>query len=108
MNATRPAGYSGTPLAKKLGYRDGNRVFLLAVPDNYRALVDPLPAGVLFEKSLGAKTDLVHGFFTDKAALGKLLKSARQTLPLGLVDIKVCAVDDTWSGLKLVMRREPR
>jgi hypothetical protein len=139
MNAAKPAGYSGTPLAKKLGFRDGNRVFLLAAPKNYRALVEPLPPAILFEKSLGAKTDLVHAFFTDKAELGKFLKSSRQTLkpdasvwiswpkksskvpttitedairelalPLGLVDIKVCAVDDTWSGLKLVLRKELR
>jgi hypothetical protein len=139
MNAAKPAGYSGTPLAKKLGYRDGNRVFLLAAPKNYRALVDPMPVGILFDKSLGTKIDLVHAFFTDKVELGKFLKSARQALqphasvwiswpkksskvpttitedtirelalPLGLVDIKVCAVDDTWSGLKLVLRKELR
>ena len=139
MNAAKPAGYSGTPLAKKLGYRDGNRVFLLSAPKNYRALVDPLPPAILFEKSPGAKTDLVHAFFTEQAELGKFLKLVRQTLqpdasvwiswpkksskvpttitedtiselalPLGLVDIKVCAVDDTWSGLKLVLRKELR
>jgi len=139
MNAARPAGYSGTLLAKKLGYRDGKRVFLYSAPKNYRALVDPLPPAILFEKSFGAKTDLVHAFFTDQAELGKFLKLARQTLqpdasiwvswpkksakvpttitedtirklalPLGLVDIKVCAVDDTWSGLKLVLRKELR
>ena len=139
MNAAKPAGYSGTPLAKKLGYRDGKRVFLYSAPKNYRALVDPLPPAILFEKSFGAKTDLVHAFFTDQAELGKFLKLARQTLqpdasiwvswpkksakvpttitedtirklalPLGLVDIKVCAVDDTWSGLKLVLRKELR
>jgi hypothetical protein len=139
MIATKSAGYSGTPLAKKLGYRDGNRVFLVRAPKNYRALVDPLPPGVLFEKAIGANTDLVHVFVTEKAALGKFLKSARQTLkpdasvwvswpkksskvpttitedtirelalPLGFVDIKVCAVDDTWSGLKLVVRKKLR
>ncbi len=139
MNATVTAGYSGTPLAKKLGYRDCNRVFLLAAPKNYRALVEPLPPAILFEKSLGATIDLVHAFFTDKAELNKFLKLTRQTLrpdasiwvswpkksskvpttitedtirelalPLGLVDIKVCAVDDTWSGLKLVARKDLR
>ena len=139
MNATITAGYSGTQLAKKLGYRDGNRVFLLAAPKNYRALVEPLPPAILFEKSLGATIDLVHAFFTDKVELNKFLKLARQTLrpdasiwvswpkksskvpttitedtirelalPLGLVDIKVCAVDDTWSGLKLVVRKDLR
>ena len=139
MNATKPAGYSGTPLAKKLGYRDGNRVYLLAGPKNYRALVDPLPPGILFEKLPGANTDLVHAFFTDRAELSKFLKLARQTLkpdasvwvswpkksskvpttitedtirelalPLGLIDLKVCAVDDTWSGLKLVVRKALR
>lgn len=63
MNAAKPAGYSGTPLVKKLGYRDGNRVLLLAAPKNYRALVDPLPPAILFEKSFGPATDLVHVFF---------------------------------------------
>jgi hypothetical protein len=139
MKATGPAGYSGTPLAKKLGYRDGNCVFLLAAPKNYSALVYPLPPGIRFDKAPGAKTDLVHAFFTEKAELSRFLASARRTLqpdasiwvswpkksskvqttitedtirelalPLGFVDIKVCAVDDTWSGLKLVVRRELR
>ena len=80
MNAARPAGYSGIPLAKKLGYRGGNRVFLRSAPKNYRALVDPLPPAILFEKSPGAKTDLVHAFFTEQAELGKFLKLVRQTL----------------------------
>jgi hypothetical protein len=64
------AGYSATPLAKKLGIKPGARV----------------------------------------AALNEALASqlARSALPMGLVDIKICAVDDTWTGLKLVIRKENR
>ncbi len=74
------AGYSGTPLAKKLGFREGSRVRISGAPDNYLALVSPRPENVI----------------------------RKVALPLGLVDVKVCAVDDTWSGLKLVIRKELR
>lgn len=133
------SGYSGTPLAKKLGIRAGSRLFLLGAPENYQALVAPLPAGVQAAVRLDAQTDIVHAFATQRAALGKILGSARRAmrddaviwvswpkrasgvptditedvvrelaLPLDLVDIKVCAVDDTWSGLKLVIRKTRR
>ena len=133
------SGYSGTPLAKKLGIRAGARVFLHAAPANYAQLVAPLPAGVQTVPRIDAATDVVHLFATERAALDKRLRSARQALrddaaiwvswpkkssqvvtdisgdvvrelalPLGLVDIKVCAVDETWSGLKLVVRRSER
>jgi hypothetical protein len=133
------AGYSATPLAKKLGIKPGTQVAALNAPDGYAALLAPLPPGVSFLKSVTEQVDLVHLFVTSRAALasqlaralGKLRqdaaiwvswpkKSAGVTtdvtedviravaLPMGLVDIKVCAVDDTWSGLKLVIRRENR
>ena len=133
------SGYSGTPLAHKLGMRAGSRVFLHAAPANYAELVAPLPPGVRLLEKPGADSDLLHAFATERAALAKLLKSLRArmradaalwvswpkkasgvdtditedtirslALPLGLVDIKVCAVDETWSGLKLVIRRDLR
>ena len=132
------SGYSGTPLAQKLGIRAGNRVFLHAAPRNYAALVAPLPPGVRLGETEGG-ADLLHVFTTERAVLGKLLKRLRSrmgadatlwvswpkkasavatditedtirtlALPLGLVDIKVCAVDETWSGLKLVIRKSER
>ncbi len=134
-----PAGYSGTPLAKKLGYKAGQRVYLDNAPEDYAELVAPLPEDVQFIDKLDANLDMIH-LFTDKAKdlaakLKRYLKkikpagviwvswpkkaSKRPTdisedvtrelaLPLGLVDVKVCAVDEVWSGLKLVIRVENR
>lgn len=134
-----PAGYSGTPLAKKLGYKSGYRVYLDNAPDDYADLVAPLPEDVQILDKPAADLDMVH-LFTDKAKdlaakLKRYLKnikpagviwvswpkkaSKRPTditedvirelaLPLGLVDVKVCAVDEGWSGLKLVIRVENR
>lgn len=133
------AGYSGTPLAKKLGIKPGQRVAAPGAPANYRKLLAPLPDGVTFAARVDEATDLAHLFTTSKAELGKALAAYRKTLapdaavwvswpkkaskvptditedtiraialPLGFVDIKVCAVDETWSGLKLVVRKELR
>ncbi|HZZ78186.1 MAG TPA: hypothetical protein VFE62_06690 [Gemmataceae bacterium] len=134
-----PAGYSGTPLAKKLGYQPGFRVYLDGAPATYAELVAPLPDEVHILAKAGADLDMIH-LFTDQAKeleaklkrfLPKLKPagmiwvswpkkaSKRPTditedfirdkaLPLGLVDVKVCAVDDVWSGLKLVIRKENR
>jgi hypothetical protein len=133
------AGYSGTPLAKKLGIKPGSEVVLIGAPDGYRKLVEPLPEGVTFAARSSERTDIVHVFTTRKADLGKTLKTLRSklkpdgvvwvswpkkaakvatditedtvrelALPLGFVDIKVCAVDETWSGLKLVVRKALR
>jgi hypothetical protein len=133
------AGYSGTPLAKKLGIAAGSRVFLANVPKNYMELVAPLPEGVRLVRKINGETDIVHIFSTERArlkatlqnALGKLRQDAsiwvswpkksskvptditedtirEVALPMGLVDIKVCAVDEVWSGLKLVIRKENR
>jgi hypothetical protein len=132
-------GYSGTPLARKLGFKPGQRVSAKGAPPNYRQLLEPLPAGVEFQARVSRTTELVHLFTTSKAELAKNLaawlkllgpeatiwvswpkKSSKVptditedtirdvALPLGLVDIKVCAVDETWSGLKLVVRKELR
>ena len=136
---TQPAGYSGTPLAKKLGIRAGARLYLHAAPPNYLQLIAPAPEGVRAVRRIDAHTDLVHLFATRRAQLDKALHGARTAmradavvwvswpkkasrvptdisedvirelaLPLGLVDIKVCAVDETWSGLKLMLRRSER
>jgi len=132
-------GYSGTPLAKKLGLADGTTLCLLDAPENYRAMFDAWPEGVVMVPRPSTKVDVFHLFATSWLGLEKSLKkclaamrddatiwvswpkkSAKQptdltedvirdhALPLGLVDIKVCAVDETWSGLKLVIRRQNR
>ena len=133
------AGYSGTPLAKKLGLNPGARVYLDGAPEHFRGLLDPVPEGVEFLARAAGKLDVVHVFTTAADHLaGKLQKYRPRVepdgmiwvswpkkaakvatdvtedvvrelaLPLGLVDVKVCAVDDVWSGLKLVIRRELR
>jgi hypothetical protein len=133
------SGYSGTPLAKKLGIKPGTRLFVAGAPKNYADLVAPLPEGVEFASRLHADTDVVHVFTTRRTKLTELLRSTlakmkpdgaiwvswpkkaarvptditedtirEVALPMGLVDIKVCAVDETWSGLKPVLRKEKR
>jgi hypothetical protein len=132
-------GYSGTALAKKLGIKEGSRVFVVDAPKDYAKLVEPLPPDVQLVPRLDAQTDMVHIFARERkrlrgalaSALGKLQpagtiwvswpKKASKVptdvtedtirelaLPLGLVDIKVCAVDEVWSGLKLVLRKGNR
>ncbi len=115
------AGYSGTPLAQKLGIKPGMIVVAINPPDNYRKLLEPVPSGVNFATRPVGKTKFVHLFVKERRALEKHLESLRGkatditedviravALPLGFVDIKVCAVDETWSGLKLMIRRENR
>lgn len=133
------AGYSQTPLAQKLGFREGARVFIWDGPKDYRDLVAPLPSGVRFAKGLDSDADLVHVFVTARAMLERALRTLRSTLrpeavvwvswpkkaskvrtdvtedviravalPMGWVDVKVCAVDEVWSGLKLMVRKSER
>jgi hypothetical protein len=133
------AGYSGTPLAKKLGIKEQSNVVTVAAPKGYRALLEPLPAAVRFASKADKTTDIVHVFSTNKSEVKSALASYRKkldpsaavwvswpkksakvptditedvvreiALPLGFVDIKVCAIDDVWSGLKLVVRKELR
>jgi hypothetical protein len=133
------AGYSGTPLAKKLGIKEGFTILTVNEPDNYRELVEPLPAGTSFAPKTAKDADLVHLFTNSRDELFRGLamykKQIKQDgtiwvswykkaaklpteitedtvreacLPLGLVDVKVCAVDEKWSGLKLVIRKENR
>jgi len=133
------AGYSGTPLARKLGIKEGFAVAAVNAPEDLEELLSPLPSGVTIADTPTFNCDLIH-FFTnsrDELARGlarymKLIKqdgaiwvswykrAARLPteitedvirdvcLPLGLVDVKVCAVDEKWSGLKLVIRKENR
>ena len=133
------AGSSGTPLAKKLGVKEGSHIVVAGAPTYYFSLLEPLPARVHFSSRMTDVTDIVHVFSTRRAELQGMLSRYRQTLkptgmvwvswpkkaaktstditedtireialPLGFVDIKVCAIDDLWSGLKLVIRKELR
>jgi hypothetical protein len=133
------AGYSGTPLAKKLGIKEGFSVLLIDPPDNFQQLLEPLPTGVVFLHTATVEVDLIHLFTNSRDELFSRLaecvrlinqngsiwvswykKAAKlpteitedtvreAAFPLGLVDIKVCAVDEKWSGLKLVIRKENR
>lgn len=133
------AGYSGTPLASKLGIKAGMVMRAVHAPANYRELLAPLPDGARLTTRPGGKADIVHHFATQRSELAAALRSYRRkldvanpvwvswpkkaakvptditedtirevALPLGYVDIKVCAVSETWSGLKLVVRKELR
>lgn len=139
MQVLAAAGYSGTPLAKKLGFKVSSRVMLLGAPDGYVALLEPLPSGVVFESSASRLVDIAQIFVTRKEELARHLGALRKklkpeaalwvswpkkaskapttvtddiirqvALPLGFVDIKVCAVNEVWAGLKLVVRKERR
>ena len=132
-------GYSGTPLAQKLGIKPGQEVATLGAPAGYRKLLAPVPKGVSFTTGIAAGAPFVHLFVKERKTLEKELKQLRRLLadagvlwvswpkkssgvatditedvirevclPLGFVDVKVCAVDETWSGLKLMIRRENR
>jgi hypothetical protein len=133
------AGYSGTPLAKKLGIASGSRVLAIGAPEDYAAWLAPLPEDVAFVSKLTGNTAIIHLFCDQRTVLARELERLRKAiapstavwvswpkkaskvptditedtirevaLPLGFVDIKVCAVSDIWSGLKLVIRKELR
>jgi hypothetical protein len=67
-------GYSGTPLAKKLGIKAGSKLFTSSAPANYPSLLEPLPADVEFVKSITPATDVVHLFATSNATLALMLQ----------------------------------
>lgn len=137
------AGYSGTPLPKKLGIKAGHRVVVVGSPPGFLDTLGPLPEGVVASGEATLRgtgsCDILMLFSGSRAGLARGLPVAmRRTgdtgaiwvswpkkasgvptditedvvrevaLPLGLVDVKVCAVDDTWSGLRLVVRVENR
>ena len=94
------AGYSGTPLVKKLGIKEGMRLVAPGAPRHYRTLLGSLPMSVAFGSKPDDKTDLVHLFATERAALGRGLASYR-------VSLRPDAV--IWvSCLKLVVRKALR
>ena len=133
------AGYSGTPLPRKLGIREGDRVGVFKAPDGFAETLGEVPDGAVVINGSRAKVDVAIAFFTRRGDLERRLAALRRAiepagglwiawpkrssgvetditedtirdvaLPTGLVDNKVCAIDDTWSGLRLVVRRELR
>jgi hypothetical protein len=132
------AGYSGTPLQKKLGFKPGMIAAFLDAPDELDGLLGELE-GVSVKRSLRGSADIVLCFVTERRDLERRAARLREAiapdgmvwicwpkraskvptdmtedvvrdvlLPTGLVDVKVAAVDEKWSGLKLVVRRELR
>jgi len=132
------SGYSGTPLPQKLGIREGDLVCVIDGPGNARELIAPLPPGARFGRTPQEAWVVVlfvterRTFEAQIGALGQAVFPNRSlwiawpkrssgvdtdmtedvvrevALPLGLVDNKVCAIDATWSGLRLVWRKELR
>jgi hypothetical protein len=134
------AGYSGTPLVKKLGIKPGHRVALLDAPDGFAAALEGLPEDVAPQADLrGEPLDMILLFAPKRADLERgFARAARRLTPAGglwvawpkkasgvptdltetvvqtigldagLVDNKVCAIDDVWAGLRFVIRRHDR
>jgi hypothetical protein len=133
------AGYSGTPLAKKLGVKEGHVLALLGAPKGFDRELDGLADGVTIRTRAAGTADVIVSFHTERADLERRVpklievldvdgglwiawpKKASKVptditedtvreifLPLGLVDNKVCAIDDVWSGLRVVWRKELR
>ncbi len=133
---TKTAGYSGTPLPKKLGIKEEALLALVgAVPSDFDRTLGSLPAGVEVRRQARWRSDVIMCFVTRRAELARRFPSMKRALdpdgglwiawpkrasrvatdmtedvareialPAGLVDNKVCAIDDTWSGLRLVYR----
>jgi hypothetical protein len=133
------AGYSGTPLPKKLGIRPGARLGLIGAPDGFEATLGPLPDGVRVVRVARGRLDVIVGFFVERRALDRRFQALSGALDpagglwiawpkrasgvatdltenvvrsvglaAGLVDNKVCAVDEVWSGLRFVYRVRDR
>ena len=138
-NALPMAGYSQTPLPKKLGIKPGLTIVTINPPTNYRRLLGTIPEGVTFSDRLKSNSPFVHIFTRKRSELANRLPVLREkiadtgtvwvswpkrsagvptdvtedvirdvALPIGFVDVKVCAIDETWSALKLMVRRENR
>lgn len=132
-------GYSGTPLAKKLSLKPGQRAWFENMPNSVRQEIDPAAVGLELLAVPERPLDVAHVFVTGRSALAEAIarllpilapagflwvswpKKASKVptditedvirevaLPTGLVDVKVCAVDETWSGLKLMIRKGKR
>jgi hypothetical protein len=133
------AGYSGTPLPRKLGIGEGAVVALRGAPEGFERTLGALPDGTRLKGRVTPPVDVVVAFFTRAGELHRRLDGLARAiypdgglwvawpkrasgvptditedvvrelaLPLGLVDNKVCAIDHTWSGLRLVHRLENR
>jgi hypothetical protein len=133
------AGYSGTPLVKKLGIKPGATLGLIGAPEGFDDTLGELPDGVVVRRRLRGPMDVIVAFFVDGAALERRLPALRDALQpagglwlawpkrasgvvtdlsdnvvrelglaAGLVDNKVCAIDEVWSGLRLVYRLRDR
>ncbi len=133
------AGYSGTPLARKLSLRDGMRVWFVAMPESVFEEIAEYALELTLVAEPARGIDGAHIFVTERAVLAECLAALRHQiapdgqvwvswpkkaakmptditedtirelcLPMGFVDTKVCAVDEVWSGLKLVIRKELR
>jgi hypothetical protein len=128
-------GYSGRPLAQKLGVKEGSTIVLLDPPEGIEETLAPLPAGVALRRGNRGKREMTIWFATSRGALERrfdqvaravgegtlwmawpkgssgvetdLDENAIRDLALsrGMVDSKVCAIDETWSGLRLTRRR---
>ena len=129
-----PSGYSGTPLAKKLGIKEGFKIRLINPPEYYFDLFTDMPENISIFKDTKTKKNFIHCFVKQEKELYKNIASLKNeiepngiiwiswpkraskvvtditedvvrnlALANGLVDIKVCAVDEIWSGLKLVI-----
>jgi len=139
-----PAGYSGTPLAKKLGVKDGQRTWRYRMPASVAEAIRACGLRPMLLRAPSAGLEMAHLFVTTRRELAERLPHLRrllapdgvvwvswpkktapkgvtaiasdvtedavraEALPLGFVDIKVCAVDAVWSGLKLVIRKSER
>lgn len=132
-------GYSGTPLPRKLGIKEGSDVILSRAPGDFEATLGDLPPGVRTRSAVRGSADVIVAFFERRGDLERRLGALRRAmrpaaglwiawpkrasgvptgmtedvvreaaLPTGLVDNKVCAIDETWSGLRLVIRVENR
>jgi len=133
------AGYSGTPLIRKLGIKDEQRLAFLNAPEDFATTLGELPESAQLRASARGKLDVIVLFVTRRAELGRRIEALGRSiypdgglwvawpkrasgvetdmtedvvrelaLPLGLVDNKVCAIDETWSGLRVVWRKERR
>lgn len=133
------AGYSGTPLAKKLGIKAGHRVALVRAPQEFEKDLEPLPEGARTFRRVRGRHDVIVFFAARRSTLHGRLEALAKTLvsngglwvgwpkkssgvatdldftvvqraglELGLVDNKICAIDDTWSGLRFVIRLKDR
>ena len=132
------AGYSGTPLPKKLGIREGTRVALLGAPPGFEDTLGELPHGAIARRGARGAAELTLWFVRSRAELlkgmgkhapraegsGLWIVWAKKTSPLagdvsesdvrntalaaGIVDFKICAVDHDWSGLRFAMRKGPK